>query len=99
MRVSDYLEKYTKNKENRKLSSLNEDGIKKIISTTDKSVWNSMEDLFGNLFTNFQGLYHHLENSNINDSEKDAIINEIAKNISIILTIKEYFTEAKEKLR
>lgn len=97
MTTTEYIEKMMRDKNSRKLSKLSEDGITEIIKKTDKNVWNSMEDLFGNLFTNFHNIIHHLENTNISEDHKESLNEELAKNISTILTLKEYFTDAKHR--
>jgi translation initiation factor 2 alpha subunit (eIF-2alpha) len=97
MKITQYIEKYMKNADSRKLSELNDKGLKEIIKNTDSSVWTSMEDLFGNLYTNFQSLSLYLENPDLSKEQKDSINKELAKSISMIATIRDYFTEAKQK--
>ncbi len=96
MTISQHIEKYLKNKDSRNLSQLNHDGIEKIIQNTDSYVWNSMEDLFGNLFTNFQSLIPYIENKTLSEEQKDSVNSEIAKSITILATIRDYFTQAKK---
>ncbi len=95
MTISKYLDKYMKSKDIRALSKLNHDGIEKIIKNTDEFVWNSMEDLFGNLFTNFNSLIHYIENKDLSEEQKNTVNEELAKSISILATIRDYFTAAK----
>jgi hypothetical protein len=98
MSITKYLEKYVKNRDKRQLSKMNDRGLEAIIASSDINILNSMEDLFGNLFTNFQTLFLHLENSNLTEEQRDALIEEVSKNISQLLTLKEYFTNAKKNL-
>lgn len=97
MKTSIFLERLIKDKTKRNLSKMNLDGLQRIIGNTDKSVWNSMEDLFGNLFTGIQTLIHHLDNSNLEDDKMDAFREQLAIDIGKLLTIKEFFTDAKTK--
>ena len=97
MKTSIYLEKLIKDKSKRNLSKMNLEGLMQVIEKTDKKVWNSMEDLFGNLFTGIQTLIHHIDNSDLSDEKMDVFREQLAIDIGKILTIKEIFTDAKNK--
>jgi len=97
MNVTQYLDNLLRDKTQRLLSKMNHEGLTQIVQKTDKQVWNSMEDLFGNLFTNLQSIQLHLDNNKLDEKHKDGLNKELARSIGQILTLKEYFTEAKQK--
>ena len=97
MTITQYLNNLIRDKAERQLSKMSHEGILEILKKTDKSVWNSMEDLFGNLFTNLQSIQLHLDNNQMDEKHIDGLNKEIARSIGQVLTIKEYFTEAKQK--
>jgi predicted house-cleaning noncanonical NTP pyrophosphatase (MazG superfamily) len=95
MNVSDYLSDIIKDSTRREINIKTYKKIVEMIKRSDKDIWNSMEDLFGNLFTNIQLLLLHIEGG-IAEPLNEKFKEELAQNIGIILSVKEVFTGAKK---
>ncbi len=99
MKISEYIEKYEKEKDKRGLADFNKIGLSELSVNLTEDTFTRVEDLFGNLYQGIKGSLYNLENFDLSDEDKDKMRMEIANSVTKILSIQELFSKFRKDER